>query len=103
MNGTEVVATTGEPAFAVDLEGRILAWNAAAEHCLGYRSSEVLGRPCWTILQGQDLFSNRYCDENCPVRGMAAKGEPAPGQLERATLLPAAGGIEPSLPRQEHR
>jgi PAS domain S-box-containing protein len=76
MNGTEVVATTGDAAFAVDPEGRIIAWNEGAEYCLGYRRPEVLGRRCWRVLQGQDLSSNRYCDRTCPVRNMAMKGEP---------------------------
>ena len=76
MNGIEVVATTGDPAFAVDIDGRIIAWNKAAEHCLGYRRSEVVGRCCWEVLEGRDLASNRYCDESCPVRNMALEGEP---------------------------
>ena len=76
MNGTEVVASTGDPAFAVDRSGKMLAWNKAAEHCLGYRSSEVIGRPCWEVLRGLDLFSNRYCGKTCAVREMALRGEP---------------------------
>lgn len=76
MNGIEVVATTGEPAFAVDLEGRIIAWNRAAEYSLGYRRSEVMGRHCWRVLQGKDLSANRYCCQRCALREMASKGEP---------------------------
>ena len=76
MNGTEVVTTTGDPAFAVDRDGRILAWNKAAEHCLGYQRTEVVGRRCWRVLQGRDLSSNRYCGENCTVRAMALLSEP---------------------------
>ena len=76
MDGKEVVATTADPAFAVDPKGKIIAWNEGAEYCLGYRRSEVVGRRCWRVLKGRDLSSNRYCDKNCPVRNMALKGEP---------------------------
>ena len=76
MNGIEVVATTGDPAFAVDPEGKIIAWNEAAEYCLGYRRSEVVGRHCWRVLEGRDPSSNRYCAEHCPMRDMAMRGEP---------------------------
>lgn len=76
MNGSEVVATTAEPAFAVDCGGKILACNVAAERFLGYRRSELLGRSCWKILKGRDLFSNRYCDRTCSIRAMALAGEP---------------------------
>ena len=89
MNGMEIVATTGDPAFAVDLEGRILAWNEAAEYCLGYRSSEVLGRQCWEVLKGRDLSANRYCTEHCPVRDMARRGEPV--HRTQMTFRNAAG------------
>jgi PAS domain S-box-containing protein len=96
MNGIEAVSTTGDPAFAVDLKGRIFAWNEAAEYCLGYRRSEVLGRRCWRVLKGRDLSSNRYCSESCPIRDMARRGEPihrtqvvfrdAGGEETRATM-----------------
>lgn len=76
MNGIEVVDTTGDPAFAVDVEGKIIAWNKAAEYCLGHRRSEVIGRHCWRVLRGRDLCSNRYCDKTCPIRNMALQGEP---------------------------
>lgn len=76
MNGSEVVATTADPAFAVSCEGTIIAWNPAASMVLGYPRVEVLNRCCWTILEGQDPFSNRYCDKACPLRRMAARGEP---------------------------
>ncbi len=85
----EVVATTGDPAFAVDPEGPIIAWNEAAEHCLGYRRSEVVGCRCWRLLRGQDLFSNRYCGEKCSVRDMAPRGEPV--HRTQAFLRTASG------------
>jgi len=62
---------TGEPAWAVDRDGAIVAWNAAASHTFGYPAARAVGRKCWELLQGEDAFGNRYCSERCPLRDMA--------------------------------
>lgn len=66
MNGNRVVATTSHAAFAVGARGRITAWNERAEQRLGYRRSEVIGRCCWKVLQGEDLSIDRKCASTCP-------------------------------------
>jgi len=66
-----MIFATGEPAYAVDRDGTIVAWNAAASRAFGYRGSTALGSKCWELLQGQDAFGNRYCNERCPLREMA--------------------------------
>ena len=62
---------TGEPAFAVDQHGAIVLWNQAAEHALGYPSSEALEGNCWELLCGDDIYGNRYCFKSCPLLEMA--------------------------------
>ena len=91
MDVREVVASTSEPAFAEDLEGSIVAWNDAAEEFLGYRRSEVVGRKCWEVLGGRDVYGNRYCGENCPLRDHAFLGEPIHTAL---MSFRAAGGTQ---------
>ena len=76
MNGRDIVDSTADTAYAVDGKGRILAWNEAAEKTFGYTGKEVLGCRCWEVLDGRDMFGNRYCGESCPLRGMALTGEP---------------------------
>ena len=76
MDVLEVVASTCDPAFAEDCEGTIVAWNGAAEELLGYRQSQVLGRKCWEVLRGRDVYQNRYCGKHCPLRDLAFRGEP---------------------------
>ncbi|HET6593392.1 MAG TPA: LuxR C-terminal-related transcriptional regulator [Xanthomonadales bacterium] len=66
-----MIFATGEPAYAVDRYGTIVAWNAAASRTLGYPASEALGKKCWELLQGRDAFGNQYCGERCPLREMA--------------------------------
>jgi DNA-binding CsgD family transcriptional regulator len=67
---------TGDPAFAVNREGEVVLWNAAAEQSLGYTSAEALGSKCWDLLCGQDANGNRYCVKHCPLIEMAFLHEP---------------------------
>lgn len=67
----------GEPAaFVTDSRERIVFWNAGAERMLGRRADEVLGQLCHDVLQGRDVFGNRYCQAACPVAGMARENAP---------------------------
>lgn len=68
-----IIFDTGEPAYAVDRYGTIVAWNDAASMALGYTSSVAVGRKCWKLLKGQDAFGNQYCCELCPLREMAKR------------------------------
>jgi len=67
---------TGDPAFAVDRRGVIVLWNEAAEDKLGYPASEALGKKCWRLLSGKDIYGNRYCCRHCALREMAFRHEP---------------------------
>lgn len=64
-----------DPVFVTDRQSRIVAWNQAAERLLGYPAEAVLGASCCGLLGGCDVFGNRYCTENCPVKEMAVRGE----------------------------
>jgi len=66
---------TGEPACAVDRNGKVMAWNPGAVATFGHQDSEALGRRCWQLLRGRDLFGNDYCCERCPQRDMAFRGK----------------------------
>lgn len=72
----ELVSNSGEPAFAVDDSGRITAWNDAAAEAFGFDRGDAVGRDCWRVLDGRDVFGNRYCGPSCPHREMAARCEP---------------------------
>jgi len=71
----DLVASTADPAFGTDEDGRIVIWNRAAEKLFGYEASDVLGRPCHDIICGKDLFGNRFCDEFCALANMARRRE----------------------------
>ena len=70
-NTHSMIFATGEPAYAVNRDGTIVAWNAAASCAFGWRSPQAVGRKCWDLLQGQDPYGNQYCGERCPLREMA--------------------------------
>jgi len=83
MDHAGIVASTAGAAFAVDTAGRILAWNAAAEDLFGYPASKVVGRFCWEVVQGRDLFGNVYCGPHCPLIEMAVRRQ----AIHRCDLL----------------
>jgi PAS domain S-box-containing protein len=64
-----------DPVFVTDRHNQIVFWNHSAEHLLGYSSDEVVGLPCAGVLQGGDVYGNRYCSEHCPVTQMAVRSE----------------------------
>ena len=71
-----LIFRTAEPAWAMDRAGRIVAWNAAATELLGHPADRALGARCWALLEGRDVFGNRYCGRHCPLREMAFARQP---------------------------
>ncbi|HXI24053.1 MAG TPA: LuxR C-terminal-related transcriptional regulator [Pyrinomonadaceae bacterium] len=59
--------STSDPAFAVDGEGLIMAWNQAAANLFQLSASEALGRYCREILKGSDECGS-VCSKACTVR-----------------------------------
>jgi DNA-binding CsgD family transcriptional regulator len=66
---------SGDAAFAVDRRGAIVSWNLEAEKLFNQEAGEVLGRRCWRVMAGQDLYGNRYCCKRCPLLHMASRHE----------------------------
>lgn len=95
----DVLACGDPPAFATDSRERLVFWNRGAADLLGRTSDEALGRHCWEVIGGRDVFGNRFCYGNCPVAASLRAGEPvrgfeltlpAPGQrplLTQVTIL----------------
>ena len=83
------VLASGEPAaFATDSRERVVFWNEGAAALLGQRAEEAMGRYCYEVLGGRDVFGNRFCYANCPLVAMS-RSEEAPGAFE--LRLPANG------------
>jgi len=90
----------------MDRHDRIVFWNEGAEKALGWSSEDVLGKMCYDVLAGRDVFGNLYCMRDCPVVASAIAGDDVrPYLLDvkrkgstssiklivRAVPLPAAG------------
>jgi DNA-binding CsgD family transcriptional regulator len=75
----DVLAQSDTPALATDTGGHIVFWNRAAERLLGRPTNQVLGRRCYDVLGGRDVFGNRFCHENCSIVSMSRRGEPVQG------------------------
>lgn len=72
----ELIADSTAAAFGMDRKDRIVYWNGGATKALGWSADELLGRNCFDVLAGQDLFGNRYCVRNCPMTWAARHDEP---------------------------
>lgn len=92
------VDSTDEAAYAVDRNGVIVAWNAAAERTFGFKADAAVGRNCWDLLGGHDIFDNRYCGPDCPIREMACRRESIHGsRLQLRTSSSCLGTFDVSI------
>src|SRR5262245_3028085 len=89
----DILAAGQPPAFACDSRERIVFWNAGAAELLGFGPEEALGRHCWEVICGRDVFGNRFCYANCAVVSALRAGE-SPRGFE---LNVRAAGPEPLL------
>jgi PAS domain S-box-containing protein len=71
----ELIAESKAPAYGMDRQDRLVYWNEGAEKALGWSAGEVLGKMCFDVLAGRDLFGNLYCTRECPVVRSAIAGE----------------------------
>ena len=72
--------SSGVPAaFATDAQDHIVFWNRGAEELFGYPASKVLGKTCFAIVGGRDIFGNRFCYRDCAVKAATREGEPVRG------------------------
>ncbi|HMQ03099.1 MAG TPA: LuxR C-terminal-related transcriptional regulator [Pyrinomonadaceae bacterium] len=71
----KLVEGTADPAFALDGQGRVAAWNAAAENMFGITQQEALGSYCSDLLHGRDECG-RECTRDCTVNLQALRGVP---------------------------
>ncbi len=75
MDPLDIVSGTGDAAFATDEQERIVIWNKSAERLLGYKAESVLGKSCYDVLCGRDVFGNCFCSGDCALQHMARRHE----------------------------
>lgn len=67
---------TGDGAFVIDADGRVILWNRAAERTLGFSAREVTGKACCEIFGGYDDSGNRLCYPGCHIQSLVRLAEP---------------------------
>lgn len=89
--------SSGVPAaFATDAQDRIVFWNRGAEELFGHPASKALGKQCFAIVGGRDIFGNRFCHRDCAVKAATKDGEPVRGyeiKVEDAVNGPKSLGV----------
>jgi PAS domain S-box-containing protein len=71
---------TADGLYIVDHQQRIVRWNRGAERLLGYAAREVLGRPCYDVLDGCGHNHQQVCGRACAVDRAVRRGELPPGR-----------------------
>ncbi len=61
------IARSSEAAFATDSGDKIILWNRKCEALLGRPARSVLGKRCYEVIGGLDVYGNIYCHRSCPV------------------------------------
>ena len=62
-------------ACGIDSSHRVVYWNDFAEGLLGWSSREALGRSCYDVFKGHDIFGNVCCFRDCGVAVASMHGE----------------------------
>ncbi len=74
MAAMAMLDRAADGAMLVDERGIIRFWNHAAERLLGFRSEEVLGRPCHEVMKGETEHRHRLCSATCSIGRRLACG-----------------------------
>lgn len=72
----QTLARTGDGAFVITQDGKIILWNRVAERMLGYTAREAIGRPCCEVLVGRDGNDNRLWHRGCHVMSLVKMADP---------------------------
>ena len=71
----DVLALSSDAMFAINQRHRIVFWNRALTHLLGWGYDDVVGKTCGGVLAGVDDYGNRYCSDDCPIVSIATRGD----------------------------
>jgi DNA-binding CsgD family transcriptional regulator len=72
MSAEAIVESTWTAAFSCRADGEITAWNRGAETLLANPADAVVGRKCYEVMAGRDVFGNDYCCADCAAWRMTA-------------------------------
>ena len=73
-----LLARSADGVFAVDSKQRVIFWSDAAEALLGQPAADVVGKPCYQVMQGSDYDGQPFCRPDCPTIVAARRGRSMP-------------------------
>ena len=90
-------------AYAVNLEQTIWYWNPSAERITGHKALDIIGRPCFQVIQNLAEYEDApACQDGCPSLKATKEGRIpvsydvwmlcASGQRKRVILTPLVIG-----------
>lgn len=71
----KLVEGTSDPAYVVDGEGVVIAWNEAAHQLFGVSAQQAIDRSCASIVQGTDACG-AVCSKHCVVQQAISNRQP---------------------------
>jgi len=71
----DLIAEATAAACGIDRRHRIVYWNDAMAALLGWTSRDALGRNCYDVFAGHDVFGNICCFQDCGVAVASLCGE----------------------------
>jgi DNA-binding CsgD family transcriptional regulator len=84
------IARSSAATFATDSADRIILWNKSCETLLERPARSVLGKRCYEVIGGLDVYGNTYCHRSCPVAFQAREKPKRP--VHRFSLSIEVGG-----------
>lgn len=63
------------PICAINGAQQLVFWNQAAEATFGCSALDVLGKPCWAVLQGNTRHGKPLCQRDCPLLALMDQTE----------------------------
>ncbi len=73
-----LLSESADGVYAVDKKQKVVFWSRAAEKITGYSAEEVLGHPCYEVMNGRDYEENTFCRRNCPTMIAVRRGSSVP-------------------------
>ena len=86
------IAKSDTAVFAFDANDLVILWNKGCEKLLGRSAYQVLGRHCYDIMCGRDMYGNLYCCPNCPITVQAREHPKDPVQRFELDVATGDGG-----------
>lgn len=70
--------TSADGVYVVDVDQRIVYWNAAATEMTGEGAEALIGRRCYEVVGGVDFAGRCICKQDCQTIVRVRRGEAVP-------------------------